>query len=204
LLWYCCCAFNVFDAIDWQRQWYVDCVYTNCSPPSGGLFVCVTALRCPILTNPVPWQNWMAAYLRCTLRMKTLFHGWPVMVHDMHTRRRRLHYCTSSHTRRSTFQTPLRHVCISAEIDRIFFNCLALTTRNKLPVGTCVRLFPTFHHCLKTYLVDSLSIIFHRCCQPNNCWSVRFSRDCRHCLPGKFLYYYYCYDDCHHHHIRCL
>ena len=45
--------------------------------------------RCPTLSNPVPWQNWMAAYLGYTLRMKTLFHGWPVMVHDMHTRRRR-------------------------------------------------------------------------------------------------------------------
>jgi len=32
----------------------------------------------------------MAAYLGYTLRMKTLFRGWPVMVHDTHTRRRRL------------------------------------------------------------------------------------------------------------------
>ena len=30
----------------------------------------------------------MAAYLDYTLRMKTLFRGWPVMLHDMHTRRR--------------------------------------------------------------------------------------------------------------------
>jgi len=29
-----------------------------------------------------PWQNWMAAYLGYTLWMKTLFHGWPVMVHE--------------------------------------------------------------------------------------------------------------------------
>ena len=46
--------------------------------------------RCSTLSNPVPWQNWMAAYLGYTLRMKTLFRGWPVMVHDTHTRRRRL------------------------------------------------------------------------------------------------------------------
>ena len=39
---------------------------------------------------PVPWQNWMPAYLGYTLRMKTLFCGWPVTVHDMHTRRKRL------------------------------------------------------------------------------------------------------------------
>jgi len=34
------------------------------------------------------WQL-LAAYLSYTLRMKTLFRGWPVMVHDTHTRRRR-------------------------------------------------------------------------------------------------------------------
>ena len=38
----------------------------------------------------VPLQNWMAAYLGYTLQMKTLFHGLPVMVHDTHTRRRRM------------------------------------------------------------------------------------------------------------------
>jgi len=45
--------------------------------------------RCLTLSNPVTWQNWMVAYLGYTLRMKTLFCGWPVMVDDMHTRRRR-------------------------------------------------------------------------------------------------------------------
>ena len=35
------------------------------------------------------WQNWMAVYPGCTLQMKTLFPGWPIMVHDTHTRRRR-------------------------------------------------------------------------------------------------------------------
>ena len=51
-----------------------------------GVFV-ARPWRCPTLSNPVPWQNWMAAYLGYTLRMKTLFRGWPVMVHDTHTRR---------------------------------------------------------------------------------------------------------------------
>ena len=46
--------------------------------------------RCPTLSNPVPWQNWMVAYLGYTLRMRTLFRGWPIMVNDTHTRRRRL------------------------------------------------------------------------------------------------------------------
>jgi len=45
--------------------------------------------RCLTLSNPVPWQNWMAAYLGYTLQMKTLFCGWPVTVDDIHTRRRR-------------------------------------------------------------------------------------------------------------------
>ena len=44
--------------------------------------------RCLTLSNPVPWQNWKAAYLGYTLWMKTLFHGWPIMVNDTHTRRR--------------------------------------------------------------------------------------------------------------------
>ena len=47
-------------------------------------------LRRLTLSNRVPWQNWMAAYLGYTLRMKTLFRGWPVMAHETHTRRRRL------------------------------------------------------------------------------------------------------------------
>ena len=40
--------------------------------------------HCRILSR----QNWMAAYLGYTLRMKTLFRGWPIMAHEMHTRRR--------------------------------------------------------------------------------------------------------------------
>jgi len=45
--------------------------------------------RCLTLSNLVPWQNWMAAYLGYTLRMKTLFRGWPIMAHETHTRTRR-------------------------------------------------------------------------------------------------------------------
>jgi len=36
--------------------------------------------HCRILSR----QNWIAAYLGYTLRMKMLFRGWPVMVHDTH------------------------------------------------------------------------------------------------------------------------
>ena len=45
--------------------------------------------RCLTLSNPGPWQNWMAACLGYTLRMGTLFPGWPVRVNDTHTRRRK-------------------------------------------------------------------------------------------------------------------
>jgi len=67
---------------------------TRFRPPSATV-VCWTVFarnrRCLTLLNPVPWQNWMAAYLGYTLRMRTLFRGWPIMVNDTHTRRRRLH-----------------------------------------------------------------------------------------------------------------
>jgi len=39
------------------------------------------------LSNPVPRQNWMGAYLGYTLRMKTLFRGWSVIVHDTHEKK---------------------------------------------------------------------------------------------------------------------
>ena len=45
--------------------------------------------RCLTSSNPVPWQNWMAAYLGYTLRMRMLFRGW-VIVNDTYTRRRRV------------------------------------------------------------------------------------------------------------------
>jgi len=42
--------------------------------------------RCSALSNPVPTK--LNGDL--SLRMKTLFCGWPVMVHDMHMKRRRI------------------------------------------------------------------------------------------------------------------
>jgi len=45
-------------------------------------FIVARPRRCLTLSHPVPWQNWMAVYLGCTLRMKTLFRGWPVMAHE--------------------------------------------------------------------------------------------------------------------------
>ena len=44
--------------------------------------------RCPTLSNPVLWQNWMVVYLGYTLQIKMLFRGWPITGNDTHTRRR--------------------------------------------------------------------------------------------------------------------
>ena len=55
--------------------------------------ICVFAVRprwCPTLSIPVFWQSWMVARPGYTPWMKTLFRGWPIMVHDMHTRRRKI------------------------------------------------------------------------------------------------------------------
>ena len=56
--------------------------------------ICVLVARprwCLTLSNYAPWQNWMTDYLGYSaLQMKTLYCGWPVVGHDMHTRRRKL------------------------------------------------------------------------------------------------------------------
>ena len=77
-------------------------LYRDTAVPAEGngdlqTLICVFVARprqCLTLSNPVPWQNWMVAYLGYTLLMRTLFRGWPIMVNDTHTRRRRLYrYC---------------------------------------------------------------------------------------------------------------
>ena len=71
-------------------------LYRDTAVPAEGngdlqTLICVFVARprqCLTLSNPVPWQNWMVAYLGYTLLMRTLFRGWPIMVNDTHTRRR--------------------------------------------------------------------------------------------------------------------
>ena len=79
----------------------------------------VTVLYWP-LSNPVPWQNWMAAYLGYSLRMKTLFRGWPVMVHDTHTRRRGL---TKQTKHRGHLRTKTTRLTVIKNIWKVLF-CL--------------------------------------------------------------------------------
>jgi len=83
---------------DWSGEGLVFARNRDTAVPAEGngnfqTLICVLVARprrCLTLSNPVPWQNWMVAYLGYTLRMRTLFHGWPIMVNDTHTRRRRL------------------------------------------------------------------------------------------------------------------
>jgi len=75
-----------------RQLWSVACRDTAVPAEGNGdlqTLICVPVARprrCPTLSNPVPWQNWMAVYLGYTRWMKTLFRGWPVMVHDMRTK----------------------------------------------------------------------------------------------------------------------
>jgi len=78
---------------------------------NGDLQTCVLVARprrCLTLSNFVPWQNWMAAYLGYTLRMRTLFRGWPIMVNDTHTRRRRRRISESAVVRDQIFDKKSR------------------------------------------------------------------------------------------------
>jgi len=70
--------------------------------------------RCLTLSNPVPWQNWMVAYLGYTLRMRTLFRGWPIMVNDTHTRRRR----------RRSLALYSEHLCVVFGLHGAIYFCL--------------------------------------------------------------------------------
>ena len=100
---------------DWcEWPWSTGCRDTAVPAEGNGdlqTLICVLVVRprrCPTFSNPVRWQNWMAAYLGYTLRMKTLFRGWPVMVHDTHAIRRRL-----AEHRRRTLQTDQKHCRIN-------------------------------------------------------------------------------------------
>jgi len=66
--------------------------------------------HCRILSR----QNWMTAYLGYTLQMRILFCGWPIMVHDMH-RRRRLAQAISSVKRKSVI-VPLHRLPLNTNI----------------------------------------------------------------------------------------
>ena len=70
----CCELVEVMSLIVRSNFWYT--VYVP-------LFL--SATFCPTLSNPVRWQNWMAAFLGYTLRMKMLFRGWPWHAYEKKT-----------------------------------------------------------------------------------------------------------------------
>jgi len=73
--------------------------------------------RCLTLSNPVPW---MAAYLGYTLRMRTLFRGWPIMVNDTHTRRRRFKMTRFDRQRTTFYWSAIVTIAPSCTIFELF------------------------------------------------------------------------------------
>ena len=91
LNWWMCDSLS----IDWITALPAEGMYDSLSidwitavPAEGNgdlqTLICVLGARprrCSTLSNPVPWQNWMAAYLGYTLQMKMLFPGWRFVTH---------------------------------------------------------------------------------------------------------------------------
>jgi len=68
-----------------KKWWLAD---TDLCPCSETQMMSHIVESCPLTKQS---QSWMAAYPGCTLQMKMLFSenpGWPITVHDMHTRKR--------------------------------------------------------------------------------------------------------------------
>jgi len=91
-------------------------------------------------------QNWMAAYLGYTLRMRTLFRGWPIMVNNMHTRRRinqkvvlekyLVVWTTNIREILSILAGVYKHVCLFHQVSKISLawqhcNCLCRRCRHE-------------------------------------------------------------------------
>jgi len=83
----------------WQRWWQcnvwwqtVPCSLGSHMEPLISGWYCYSLPLCWALPcyDVLSYYYWMAAYLGYTLRMRTLFRGWPIMVNDTHMRRKRL------------------------------------------------------------------------------------------------------------------
>ena len=123
--------------------------------------------RCPTLSNPVPWQNWMAAYLGYTLRMTTLFRPWPVVVHDTHTRRR------------------IRYQCCQCLISDVYNGCSLSTTwyKDHLSVTPYARV--TYFYEWSVYCIDIADSRF--CCMADLLLKLQqiWCRFCRWWQPRR-------------------
>jgi len=77
------------------------------------------------IVESCPRENWMAAYLCYALQMKTLLRGWPIMVHDTHTRRRR--------QASDIFDLPLSLICDWADMH----SYVTILTTDRLVIWHC-------------------------------------------------------------------
>ena len=87
----------------------------------------------------------MAAYLGYTLRMRTLFRGWPIMVNNTHTRRRRSsHFVCLELSVKSQWSNPSE--CGDHEFSTIFTVQHICTVQTMLWQDVCqsVRQMPIF------------------------------------------------------------
>ena len=124
--------------------------------------------RCLTLSNPVPWQNWLAAYLGYTLQMKTLFRGWPVMVHDTHTRRRSAKHDLGRFLQRS----PYRSLWILRMFEIYSFTIFTMADSIKVLQAVI---------CHRNWLCDAIKWV------ANDVWlmCLWMSGPCCRCLSGR-------------------
>jgi len=69
----------------------------------------------------------MAAYISYTLWMKTLFRGWPVMVHDTHMRRRRLGITSELRKMRNQRRCRLNYYVVRKNCNQVKKGGISLT-----------------------------------------------------------------------------
>jgi len=84
------------------------------------IIIIIQADWCPTLSNPVLWKSWMSAYLGYTLQKKTLFPGWPIMVHDTHIRKRRLKKVPFDRSNATFYWLSIVTIALSCTIFELF------------------------------------------------------------------------------------
>jgi len=99
----------------------------------------------------------MVVYLGYTLQMKMLFRGWPIMVHDMHKRRRSIsdiiyidaYFLLWTHVQRTILYciTALCHLLDPSIRQRVTFQMTMFTlVHSQLDCGNSAVAGSLFHH----------------------------------------------------------
>ena len=90
--------------------------------------------RCLTLSNPVPWQNWMAAYLGYTLRMKTV--SWLTSYGSWHAYEKKKTGSWGRHCLHvTTKQVKMAWVCFKKGWGWLVRRCLAYEVEGIQPWG---------------------------------------------------------------------